>query len=189
MRMDTSLLLINALLYFFLPLWGIAGFVDWCCHRATKIEHTTGIKETLMHSVMGIQMGLPIVLCLIFDVNALILLICIITWVLHELVAHMDVAYASPIREISIWEMHAHTYLGSLPLYMLTSIIVINWDHFLKLITLDLNGEMTFTLLENPYGTSSYLPAYLTFMAIVCVFPYMEENLRCIYAYFKGRKA
>ncbi|MFY8326827.1 diguanylate cyclase [Pseudoalteromonas sp. ZZD1] len=186
--MDTSLLLISALLYFFLPLWGIAGFVDWCCHRATKIEHTSGIKETLMHSVMGIQMGLPIVLCLVFDVNALILLICTITWVLHEIVAHMDVRYASPIREISIWEMHAHTYLGSLPLYMLTSIILINWDHFLKLITLDFAGEMTFKLLDSPYGTASYLPAYLTFMAIVCIFPYMEENIRCLYVYFKGRK-
>ena len=187
--MDTSALLINALLYFFLPLWGIAGFVDWCCHRATKIESTSGIKETIMHSIMGIQMGLPIVLCLIFDVNALILIICIITWILHEIVAHMDVHYASPRREISIWEMHAHTYLGSLPLYMLTSIILINWEHFIKLITLDLAGEMTFNLLENPHGTSSYLPAYLIFMSVVCIFPYMEENIRCIYTYFKEKKA
>ena len=107
---------------------------------------------------------------------------------LHEIVAHMDVRYASPIREISIWEMHAHTYLGSLPLYMLTSIILINWDHFLKLITLDFAGEITFKLLDSPYGTASYLPAYLTFMAIVCIFPYMEENIRCLYVYFKGRK-
>ncbi|WP_133407228.1 diguanylate cyclase [Parashewanella tropica] len=186
--MDTSYLLINALLYFFLPLWGIAGFVDWCCHRATKIESTSGIKETIMHSIMGIQMGIPIVLCLIFDVNALILIICFLTWILHEVVAHMDVHYASPRRKISIWEMHAHTYLGSLPLYMLTSIVLINWDHFVKLITMDLTGEMTFRLLENPHGTPSYLPAYLTFMSIVCIFPYMEENIRCIYTHFREKK-
>lgn len=185
--MDTSDLLINALLYVFLPLWGIAGFVDWCCHRATKIEQTSGLKESIMHSVMGIQMGLPIVLCLIFDINALILFICFITWILHEIVAHMDVRYASPRREISIWEMHAHTYLGSLPLYMLISIVVINWDHFIKLITMDWQNEMSFVLLDAPHGSPSYLPAYLIFMGIVCVFPYVEENLRCLLRYLKER--
>ena len=187
--MDTSLLLINTLLYFFLPLWGIAGFVDWCCHRATKIESTSGIKETILHSIMGIQMGIPIVLCLIFDVNVLILLICIATWILHEIVAHLDVHYAAPVREISIWEMHAHTYLGSLPLYMLTSIVIINWDHFLKLLTFYWTGEMSFTLIDTPHGSDSYLPIYLTFMAVVCVFPYIEENLRCFYTYYKEKKA
>ena len=45
-EMDTSSLLINAMLYVFLPLWGIAGFADWCCHKATKIEVTSGVKES-----------------------------------------------------------------------------------------------------------------------------------------------
>ncbi|XPF95714.1 diguanylate cyclase [Colwellia sp. RE-S-Sl-9] len=184
-EMDTSVLLINAMLYVFLPLWGIAGFADWCCHRATKIEVTSGIQESLMHSLMGIQMGVPILMCLMFEVNVLILLICIITWISHEIVAHWDVRYAAPKREISIWEMHAHTYLGSLPLYMLTSILVINWDEFQSLITLEWAGNMSLIPLENPHGTSSYLPTYLIFMCVVCVFPYIEENLRCLNVYFK----
>lgn len=181
--MDTSTLLINAMLYVFLPLWGVAGFVDWCCHRATNIENTSGIKESLMHSLMGVQMGIPIILCLLYQVNVLILLICIITWISHEIVAHWDVRYASPKREISIWEMHAHTYLGSLPLYMLISIIIINWSVFQKLLTLDWAGSMSLVLIEEPHGSSSFLPMYLVFMAIVCVFPYIEENLRCFKAY------
>lgn len=185
--METSALLINALLYVFLPLWGVAGFVDWCCHRATKIETTSGIKETILHSIMGIQMGLPIILCLVFDVNVLILLICFATWLMHEVVAHMDVRYAAPKREISIWEMHAHTYLGSLPLYMLVSIVLINWEHFIKLITFEWQGELTLTLLSNPHASPAYLNYYLTFMAIVCVFPYMEENIRCARAHFKRK--
>ncbi|WP_205597695.1 hypothetical protein [Paraferrimonas sp. SM1919] len=80
--MQTNQLLINVLLYLFLPLWGIAGFIDWCCHRATKIEHNSGLKESLMHSLMGLQIAIPMALCLVFTVNALILLICIITFVL-----------------------------------------------------------------------------------------------------------
>jgi hypothetical protein len=183
--MDTSILLINVMLYVFLPLWGIAGFADWCCHKATKIEATSGIKESLMHSLMGIQMAIPIMLCLVYYVNVLVLLICIITWISHEIVAHCDVRYASPKREISIWEMHAHTYLGSLPLYMLTSIIVINWDVFQQLITINWVGNMSLIYLDEPHGTSSYLPAYLAFMAVVCVFPYVEENIRCFKVYLR----
>ena len=183
--MDTSVLLINVLLYVFLPMWGIAGFVDWCCHRATKIEVTSGVKESLMHSVMGIQMGIPIVLCLLFDVNVMILIICFIVYLGHEFVAHADVHYAKDKREISIWEMHAHTYLGSLPLYMLISIIVINWQQFQLLISFNWAGNMGFTLIDEPHGTSSFIPYYFTFMCIVCVFPYIEENIRCLKVYLK----
>jgi hypothetical protein len=68
---------------------------------------------------------------------------------------------------------------------MLTSILVINWDEFQSLITLDWAGNMSLLPLENPHGTSSYLPAYLIFMGIVCVFPYIEENLRCLNVYLK----
>lgn len=183
--MDTADLLINVMLYLFLPLWGIAGFVDWCCHRATKIESTSGLKESLMHSLMGVQMAIPIVLCILFQVNVLILIICIITWISHELVAHYDVHYASPRREISIWEMHAHTYLGSLPLYMLTSIIVINWEQFLLLIKLQWAGSMSLIWIDEPHGTELYFPMYVIFMMLVCVFPYIEENIRCLRVHLK----
>lgn len=183
--MDASSLLINVMLYVFLPLWGIAGFVDWCCHKASNIEQTSGLKESLLHSLMGLQMAIPIALCLIYQVNVLILIICIITWLCHELVAHWDVKYAAPIREISIWEMHAHTYLGSLPFYMLTLIVVINWEQFVNLISLNWSGNMELSLITVPHGSDNYLPFYLLFMAVVCVFPYLEENIRCLRSYLK----
>jgi hypothetical protein len=37
------------LMYFVLPVWLVAGFADWLCHRATHIESTTGAKESLIH--------------------------------------------------------------------------------------------------------------------------------------------
>ena len=55
----TDDLLVKLILYGLLPLWGIAGFFDWACHRATRIERTSGIKESLMHSLMGMQLGIP----------------------------------------------------------------------------------------------------------------------------------
>ena len=178
--MDTGQLLINMLLYLFLPLWGIAGFVDWCCHRATHIESTSGLTESLMHSVMGIQVGIPIILCLTYRVNVLILLLCLFAWALHEFIAHMDVHFASPRRKIPIWEMHAHSYLATLPLYMLSIIAVINWPVVIDLVQFNWTGQLTLTRMEYAHGFDGYLPAYLIFMGIVCVFPYMEENLRCL---------
>src|SRR5689334_7845654 len=91
---DERHLLINLILYGLLPLWGIAGFIDWCCHRATRVESTSGLKESLFHSLMGIQLGVPILLCLLFEINVLILLICVAMWLMHEVAAHWEVYYA-----------------------------------------------------------------------------------------------
>ena len=177
---DTTQLLINILLYIMLPLWGIAGFVDWCCHRATRIETTSGLKESLAHSLMGLQIGIPILLCLLFRVNVLILIICIFTWLLHELVAHWDVHYAAPRRKISTWEMHAHSYLATLPFYMMVMIIAINWEQFINLITFQWQGGLVLVPMEYRHGGDYYLVSYLAAMSILCIFPYIEENLRCL---------
>ena len=46
---DTRHLLINMILYGLLPLWGIAGFIDWLCHRRTQVERTSGVSEVEVH--------------------------------------------------------------------------------------------------------------------------------------------
>jgi len=178
--MTTAELLINLILYGMLPLWGIAGLVDWYCHRSTNIETTSGWRESLIHSAMGLQVGIPILLGLVFKINVMILLICLFAWALHEIVAHWDVHYSAPKRHISIWETHAHNYLATLPLYLIMLIGVINWDVVIKLVTFDWAGEFGFEPIQNPHGGSNYLRGYLSFMAFVCVFPYLEENIRCI---------
>jgi hypothetical protein len=177
---DTKHLLINLILYGLLPLWGITGFIDWCCHRATQVERTSGLKESLIHSLMGLQLGIPILLCLLFEVNVLILLICTLMCALHEVCAHWDVHYATPLRRISIWEVHVHNYMATVPLYLLMLIAVINWDVALRTVTLQWSGQFTLHRLATPQGGSAYLPGYLAFMAVLCVFPYLEENLRCL---------
>jgi hypothetical protein len=68
-------------------------------------------------------------------------------------------------------------------------IIVINWEMFLNLITLNWEGNMRLERVVNPHGGATYLPAYLTFMAITCVLPYAEENFRCLRVYLKQKKA
>jgi hypothetical protein len=179
---DTNQLLISLILYGILPLWGISGFVDWLCHRTSRIETTSGLKESLIHSVMGIQLGVPIVLGLVFQVNVLILLICAVVWMAHVLVAHWDVHYSAPLRRISIWEVHAHNYMATIPLFLFSLIVVINWDIALKLVTLDWSGQFELVPTESRQLTPAYRRAYLSFMALFCVLPYLEENIRCLRA-------
>jgi hypothetical protein len=184
---ETNQLLINLILYGLLPLWGITGFIDWCCHRATHIETTSGLKESLIHSAMGAQLGIPIVLSIMFYINVSVLLICIAAWLLHEFIAHWDVHYSAPKREISIWEVHVHNYMATIPLYLLMLIVVMNWEMFMNLITFNWEGHMQFQRMATPHGSPVYLKYYLLFMAITCGLPYVEENFRCLRVYLKQR--
>jgi hypothetical protein len=176
----TNELLLKLILYGLLPLWGITGFIDWICHKRTGIERTSGLKESLMHSLMGVQLGIPIVLCLLYSVNVLILLLCIAAWLAHEIVAHADVRYAGPRRHISIWEVHVHNYMATIPLYLLMLVIIINWPTTLRLLSFDFAGEFTLRRVDEPHGSPAYLRHYLMFMTVLCVLPYVEENLRCL---------
>ena len=58
------------LMYFILPLWLLAGFADWLCHRASHIETTSGAKESVFHLVMLAEMGLPLLAAIFLQVNA-----------------------------------------------------------------------------------------------------------------------
>ncbi len=184
---STDDLLVKLILFGLLPLWGVTGFIDWCCHRATRIERTSGLHESLVHSLMGLQLGIPIVLCLVFEVNVLVLLVCLAAFVAHEFVAHHDVAWSAPLRRISIWEVHVHNYMATIPLYLLMLIVVLNWDVAVRLVTFDWSGGFTLQRVATPHGGSGYLRGYLVFMGLLCVVPYVEENLRCWRA--RGRLA
>ncbi len=178
----TDQLLVYLILYGLLPLWGITGFIDWCCHRASRIERTSGLRESLVHSLMGIQLGIPIILCLLYQVNVSVLLICLAAFVCHEVVAHYDVHYSAPLRTISIWEVHVHNYMATIPLYLLMLIAVLNWEVVLKLVSLDWAGQLGLERVAVPHGGTGYLGSYLAFMGVLCVVPYLEENLRCLRA-------
>jgi len=40
------------LLYFIMPLWMVAGLLDWYHHRRTKIEKTAGTRESMIHALI-----------------------------------------------------------------------------------------------------------------------------------------
>lgn len=172
----TRELVFNALLYIALPMWVVFGHLDYWCHRATKIETTSGLSESVLHAVMGVQVGLAIFLGLFFEINVLVLLLILAVLIAHEVVAHYDVKMASKTREITIWETHVHSFLEVIPFMIMAMLVILRWDMFLNLITLKWAGHLSLTL--NPQD-AGYILAYQLVVMALGLLPYTEELIRC----------
>lgn len=79
--------MVLVLMYFVLPVWLVAGFADWLCHRATHIESTTGAKESLIHLLMFAEVGIPLLAAMFLEVNALVISVMMIVFLIHEATA------------------------------------------------------------------------------------------------------
>src|SRR6266542_369627 len=99
--MDAAEITRAVLMYFILPLWLAAGFADYLCHRATNIATTTGAKESLLHLLQLSEMAVPVLAAIFLEINALIILVMIVCFFLHEATAMWDVSYADGRREVT----------------------------------------------------------------------------------------
>jgi hypothetical protein len=174
-----DVLVFDLVLYGCLPLWLIMGLLDYICHRLTKIEENSGLKESLYHALMGVQIGVPIFLGLYFQINVLILLIIVASLIFHVWVAHCDVQYARNSRPISMLEMHVHSFLETLPFFTVALLICINWGAFVDLITLHWAGHLSLVFCRTQGVTTNYVASYVALMLFADVLPYAEEFLRC----------
>lgn len=169
------------LLWFILPVWLGAGFCDWLCHRATGIERTTGVKETLIHMLMFLEMGLPLLAALFLEVNALIIAFMIVMFFLHETTALWDVRYAVSARNVTPVEQHIHSFLEMLPLMALLLIISRHWNEFLALFGLnDVTASFDIRLRAAPLPVT-YIAVIFSGIILFELLPYLEE-------YFRGRR-
>lgn len=167
------------IMYFVFPLWFLAGFADYWCHRATHIHHTSGLKESLIHTLMLAEMAIPVTLALYFKITSGVILIMILMFVVHEATAIWDVAFASSRREISAFEQHVHSYLGVLPFMVGSVVICLNWSQFHALFgygpdTIDLGLRWK----EPPLSSSYHIGLTIASLAFLAI-PYAEENWRC----------
>ncbi|KAA6104393.1 diguanylate cyclase [Pantoea sp. B_10] len=173
--LDPQILL---LLYFALPVWLIAGFADWLCHRATEIEHTSGVKETWIHILMFLEMGTPLLLALFLEVNALIIALMIVLFFCHEATALWDVSYAVKSRKVTPVEQHIHSFLEMVPLMALLLVISRHWPQFLALIGVGNEApRFTLTLRADPLP-QGYIIGVLCAIVVFELLPYLEEYLR-----------
>ena len=174
--MDPAEVTRSILMYFILPLWLAAGFADYLCHRAAHIERTSGVKESALHLLQFAEMGVAILAAMFLEINALVILIMIACFLLHEATALWDLSYASATREVGPIEQHVHSFLEMLPLMGLLMIIVLHWPQFLSLLGLE-PASFDIRLKEPPLPVT-YLATVLALVLLFEVLPYLEELWR-----------
>lgn len=172
-------------LYLILPLWIAAGFADWVRHRQTHIEETSGLKESLLHVLQMVEVGLPALLVVFLQVNAAVILCMIFGFLAHEVTGLWDVHYASTRRLVSPFEQHIHSFLEVMPLIAGTLVIMLHSDQFLALLNLgSALPDFSFKLKELPWP-AEHIAWIFSGIIILTGIPYVEEVVRCLR--FRGR--
>lgn len=177
--MDVGSLLQNFLLYVVIPAWLCAGLADWACHRATDIETTGGTKESLLHVAQLSEVGLPLLLALFFEINALIIAAMIAGLILHQATAVWDVRWANATRTIPPIEQHVHGVLEMAPVMVFAGLAILHWPAVLDLI----EGRLSLSLVPKQQPLPApYLAALMVAVVAMGMVPYAEELRRCLRA-------
>jgi hypothetical protein len=168
----------NMLMYFILPLWLMAGFADYLCHRATRIESTSGPKESMLHLLQLAEVGVPVLAAIFLEINALIIAMMIVALLLHEATSLWDTSYADTRRDVTPIEQHVHSFLDMLPLMGLLIIVGLHWPQFQALFGLgDEAPQFALRLKPEPLPWT-YVAAILVAVVVLAIIPFTEELLR-----------
>jgi hypothetical protein len=187
--MDGGALVGNYLLYVVLPVWIAAGLADWGCHYASRIESTSGARESLLHLLMLAEAGIAVLAGLFLAINALVLALMLALFLLHELTAYWDLRYAAPRRDVTPLEQRVHDYLGNMPFVALSMVVLLHWPQFLALFGLgDAAPDFALRLKEPPLS-ARYVAALLVAIALFNGLPYLLELRRGLRAGCAPREA
>ena len=118
-------LLLGAVIY---PLWLAAGTGDVLVHRRDRIEQSSGLRESTLHVVQCLQMGVPVLLVLFFDVTAPVFLLCATFVALHTWTSWRDTRFADARRHIGPLEQKIHVALDAIPWVALALVAVLHID-------------------------------------------------------------
>lgn len=166
------------LMYVLVPLWLVAGLADWVCHRASRIEKTSGLKESLLHLLLLGEAGVPILAALFLQINAPVIGLMLGALVLHQATSLWDVSFTSKRREITPIEQHVHTYLEMIPMMAVTFVSLLHWPSVQELFARRGRRDMTIRLKEDPLP-APYIAATLGAVAVFAILPFLEEARRC----------
>ena len=171
-------LLQNVLMYVLVPVWMAAGFGDWICHRVLKMEHTAGLKESLLHLLMLAELGPCLLLVLFSEVNALVLSVLVLACIAHELTVWWDLLYAIKCREIPVVEQWLHSFQIAAPWVSLGALVVLHSNQALALIGLRDGAQWTLEWKHQPLPLSSSVGILCAGLLLIGV-PFLEETWRC----------
>ncbi|MFF7727073.1 diguanylate cyclase [Streptomyces sp. NPDC008001] len=170
------------LLYGVLPMWVVPAVSDWWMHKRTRIEHTSGVKESAVHALMMTEAGIPVAMGLLAKINPLVLSVMGGAAVAHGATALYDVSLATAEREVRPLEQHIHSFLEVLPLSALAFTACLHADEARALLRGG-RGPRDWKLLpkDNPLP-AKYLAALGAVICAGVLLPYGEEMSRCLRA-------
>ncbi len=182
---DTAKATERYLLYFTVPLWVVAGSLDYLWHRRTKIETTSGTTESAIHALMMAEAGVPMLLGLLLEINAGVIAVMIAAFFAHAGTAIWDVAYAVERRKVTPSEQHVHSFLEVLPFCAVSFVICMHWSQFASLFRQGVEKPRFELKKKEPPLSKPYLAGFLVAVAINGS-AYGEELIRCLRAKQKG---
>jgi hypothetical protein len=171
--------------YAIMPLWFAAGVADYICHRKTKIETTSGVTESFIHSLMMAEGGIPALAGLFLEVNAGMLGWSLAAFAAHQVTVLWDVAYAVKRRLVTPNEQHVHSALEMLPFCALSFLICLHWDQARALFGLGDEPAVKRLNWKDPPLPRAYTRTMLTTTGLLAAL-YAEELWRCINAKRQG---
>ncbi len=176
------------LMYGVMPLWFVPAVADWIMHRRTRIEETSGTKESAIHTLMMTEAGIPVVMGLLARVNPLVLSVMGGAAVAHGATALWDVSLATGEREVRPVEQHIHSFLEVLPLSAMAFTSCLHWDQVRAALRGgDRPEDWKLLPKDNPLP-ARYLAAIGLGIGAFVALPYAEEMTRCLRA-ARARKA
>lgn len=181
---DVESMTVRYLMYVLAPLWFVPGIADWVMHRRTRIEQTSGLRESLIHLLMMAEMAVPVTLVLFCEVDAPVLALCAASGLAHEGTAIWDMrAATSNGRELEQTEEHIHSFLELLPFMAISALLCLHWDQVAGRKGWPGPPRLRARRLPGPY-----VAALLGGMGGLVALPYAEEALRCARHARKARK-
>ncbi|UXY30855.1 diguanylate cyclase [Streptomyces sp. HUAS TT20] len=168
------------LLYGLLPLWVVPGLADWWMHRRTRIEHTSGTKESVVHALMMTEAGVPVLMGLLARINPLVLTTMGGAALAHGATAVYDVSLAVGEREVRPVEQHIHSFLEVLPLTALSFTACLHADQVRKTLRGGPDRQDWRLLPKEHPLPAAYLAGLAGIIVAGVVVPYAEELRRCL---------
>ncbi|MEV5775985.1 diguanylate cyclase [Streptomyces antimycoticus] len=176
------------LMYGVMPLWFVPAVADWIMHRRTRIEETSGTRESAIHALMMTEAGMPVAMGLLARVNPLVLSVMGGAAVAHGATALWDVSLATGEREVRPVEQHIHSFLEVLPLSAMAFTSCLHWDQVRAALRGgDRPEDWKLLPKDNPLP-ARYLAAIGLGVGAFVALPYAEEMTRCLRA-ARARKA
>jgi hypothetical protein len=167
----------NILVWVVLPLWVVAGFLDYLYHRASGIEHANGARESLIHWLMLIEVGVPLGLAVFFRINALLLALMLAALIAHEITGHLDLKLAMATRRVTIFEHQVHSALEMLPLAAILLLMILHWPQTQALFGFGPEKAQWFLGPKQAPRWGEVVPPLAAFL-LLALAPYGEELLR-----------